>query len=705
MTTIIVAAIGYGVSQSQERVYSATTSVIIGQSIQATNLDTRDIQTSERLALTYADIVRRQPILEGTIQILNLDESWQDLRKRVSVNLVPDTQLLEITVEASSREEAVAIANEINRQLVLLSPTSVNAEDDESALFVRHRLRVIQSQIETTQSKLVELSVELDEAQTPEARTEIENQINNLESMIFNWENNYTKFLQFIGGEESANYVTIVDQAYAKATPVRPNIRLNTIIAAAVGMFLGLGAIFVLDFLDDTIKTIGEIGSDLRLTPLGSISRIKKRDFQGGMIVSKNPFLPVFESYRIIRNNILSMLLYVDTPGKSIMVTSPAAGDGKSITAVNLAISMAQSGRRTIIVDADLRWPVLHDVFNVLDGARPTNPLDEPDFLVTGHLRRTDIERLYLLTVGGIPSNFSELLESERMEQFINSLKEEADVVIFDSPPAALVADATIMARHVDGVVLVVSAGKTQRDALNIAVMNLKRAGANILGVVLNRSNETNDSYYYKHAASSRRRRFSASRIVAGIKYAWKIMTLKNWRRKRRRERVESFSQGRDDKQVKYPASSLHDDDILADELSTESAPFRRQVAQQEQGAQQEEIIAEVRTTYGEDMASQAEITPQKKSNGSISKKDLASYDSEARIEVSSELQPQTITGAQPSADDVEQMAYLGNKRGSKFHRPDCHHAERIDSEQYQGFASRELAIDSGYSPCQVCKP
>ena len=185
LSALVAAAAGYGVSQRQEPVYQATASVIVGQSLRTTQLDATDIATSERLALTYADIARRQPVLDATILSLGLVESWDNLKQRVKVKLVPNTQLLEITVEAKSREEAKLIAGELAQQLILISPASQKSQGaDSTVLFVRQRIQELQTNIEQGEAQVERLTSALATAETPEETASIQGQIDKLESKL-----------------------------------------------------------------------------------------------------------------------------------------------------------------------------------------------------------------------------------------------------------------------------------------------------------------------------------------------------------------------------------------------------------------------------------------------------------------------------------------------------------------------------------------
>lgn len=503
LLTILAVLVGFLVSQQITPVYKATTSVIVGQSIQATNLDSRDIQTSERLALSYADIAKRQPILKAVNLSLDLGTNWQNLQNRVNVILVPDTQLLEISVEAGSAEEAILTADEIARQLVLLSPASLQNDEDASITpFVKQRLQDLQTKIETNQKIVNELIQEQSETSDTEEQTIIQAEIDKLENLLVEWENTYAMFLTFVGSETSTNYIAVVEKAHSESRPIRPSLSLNLLIAGSVGFALALGIIFLLEFLDDTFKTADDVAKELNLTILGTVGKYRghdglsrSRDIKERMIVSENPFSPVSESYRMIRSNL--QFVAVDNPRKSILITSPGPGEGKSTTAVNLGIVMAHNGQKTILVDADLRRPVLHNVFQESNGLGLTNQFRNPRPNLKDCLSRTKVKNLLLLTSGETPPNPSELLGSQYMEQLLNGLTDEAELVIFDTPPAALVADAAVLAKQVDGVILVVSAGETRRDSAKQAVFNLQQSGANILGVVLNRASDKNGRYRY----------------------------------------------------------------------------------------------------------------------------------------------------------------------------------------------------------------
>lgn len=199
------------------------------------------------------------------------------------------------------------------------------------------------------------------------------------------------------------------------------------------------------------------------------------------LVTITDPRSPVSEAYRSLRANLSFYSL--DKPLRTLMVTSPAAGEGKSTTIANLAVTMAQSGRRTIVVDTDLRRPALHELF----GAQMSPGLTDAMMAAAGELplQKTAVENLWLLSSGPKPPNPADLLGAERMAQIIAQLTEQADIVLFDAPPVMAAADAAILGARVDGVLLVIQAGKTRRDHSERARETLEKSRAHVVGAAL----------------------------------------------------------------------------------------------------------------------------------------------------------------------------------------------------------------------------
>jgi capsular exopolysaccharide synthesis family protein len=201
------------------------------------------------------------------------------------------------------------------------------------------------------------------------------------------------------------------------------------------------------------------------------------------LITLTDPRSPAAEAYRTLRTNLTFTEL--DKPITSLIVTSPAPGEGKSTVLANLAVTMAQVGKRTLLVDADLRQPSLHKILDASNDQGLTTLFVQPETLQDPPLVETGIENLFLLPSGPLPPNPADLLGSRRMEEVIEALHKHADILLFDAPPVAVVTDAAVLGTKVDGVLLVVSAGRSRRDHAQRAQQLLEHVHVRIVGAVL----------------------------------------------------------------------------------------------------------------------------------------------------------------------------------------------------------------------------
>lgn len=213
------------------------------------------------------------------------------------------------------------------------------------------------------------------------------------------------------------------------------------------------------------------------------------------IITKENPKSPVSEAYRTLRTNI--QFSNIDKNIKSILVTSSGSSEGKSTTMVNLAVTIAQSGKKVILIDADLRKPRIHTFFDMSNAKGLTNVLVE-DTDYNEIIQNTDIDNLQLLASGPIPPNPSELLSSKKIKNFIEKLKEDYDMVLFDAPPVGYVTDAAVLSTNIDGVILVCAVGQAIINGAKNAIALLQKVNANILGVVINKI-PVNEGGYYKY--------------------------------------------------------------------------------------------------------------------------------------------------------------------------------------------------------------
>ena len=310
--------------------------------------------------------------------------------------------------------------------------------------------------------------------------------------------------------------VRILDPALV-ADKIKPNKKLNLLIGIIFGLGLAVGYAFIREFLDNTVKAVEQLERK-GLTVLGIIpdmhhqagGPVKKQaknpskggtDFRRRLITYEDPKSPVSESYRSLRTNIA--YASADKKIKSLLVSSPQPGEGKSTTTANLAIAFAQLRKRTLLIDADLRKPVQHNVFDQPRGPGLSEYLVGEVEDIHSIIHATKVENLFIVTAGGLPPNPSELLGSKNMSKLVNQLEQEWDMILFDSPPIVAVTDASMISGEIDAIAMVVKAGQTDRAAVDRALDTIKNVKAPLIGVILNGANpETlagKYSYYYSY--------------------------------------------------------------------------------------------------------------------------------------------------------------------------------------------------------------
>jgi len=241
--TVLFAAGGYAVSLALTPAYRGTTSIMVGESLRASNVTPDDIDSSTQLALAYSDLVRRQPILQDTVESLGLRTTWQELRSRVGVDIPADNpQLIELSVDASSRQEAEATAKEIVDRLIALSPTGSQATGQN---FIESRLATIRQNIAVKQRTIDRLRSEAQAANPAEA-ARLHSEINRFEAQIISWEDSYSTLSSDAG--QASNHLEVIEPAQASANPVHPNEKFNALIAGCIGLLLSLAIVYALEY-------------------------------------------------------------------------------------------------------------------------------------------------------------------------------------------------------------------------------------------------------------------------------------------------------------------------------------------------------------------------------------------------------------------------------------------------------------------------
>jgi capsular exopolysaccharide synthesis family protein len=298
---------------------------------------------------------------------------------------------------------------------------------------------------------------------------------------------------QSITGESQPVNLWIVEKALVPLAPFTPRTKVNLLLGLVVGLFGGIGLAFFVEYLDQSIKYPDETERVLGVPVLGLIPLFSDKQGSVERVMVDQSHSPMAESYRALRTSLL--LSAADRAPRSILITSPGPGAGKSTTSVNLAIAMAQSGKKVLLIDGDLRKPRLHKILGIEPDAGLSNYL--AGMCNTDILQRTAHENLALISSGPIPPNPSELLLSARMQEMIVKLKETFDFIICDSPPIQSVVDGRILSQLFDGTVLVTRAKTTNYDIARKALKQLQDVNAPVLGILINGMElKKSDDYY-----------------------------------------------------------------------------------------------------------------------------------------------------------------------------------------------------------------
>jgi len=352
---------------------------------------------------------------------------------------------------------------------------------------------------------------------------EVENKRKLLNSLVE--KQNQTLVSAKLGGLRASN-ISIIDKAEVPRKAVSPKKLYNLTIALLIGLFGGVGLCFLLDYMDNTIKGPEDVERLTGLSSLGMIpyldpegmSKKKKSGYYSGyrhpyggeedaenkdalpeikeieLANYRYPKLSISEDYRTIRSSIL--LSYAENPPKTIVFSSALPQEGKSSTVANMAVSFSQLGERVLVIDADLRKPRLHMIFDAKNDKGLSAYLTGKIYLKDA-FKKTSIQNIWLLSSGMIPPNPVELLNSKKMKDMMEEIKKGFDVILIDTPPVLAVVDAAEVSALADSTVIVVKAAKTTNRAFCTAVEKLRQARAKIMGVLYNEMKVKSGDYYY----------------------------------------------------------------------------------------------------------------------------------------------------------------------------------------------------------------
>ncbi len=477
-------------------VYSAVAMVRVAQADPGT-VSYTDLGYTDRLIQTYVQLLKSRPLLEEVIGRLGLELNPYDLAQMVGAEAVLNTELIRIGAESHSPELAAAIANTLAAVLVEQGQALYSGQGRSAREILLEQITILEEQLRSDRELLATLMA------APAGTTQGEGpSVQDLTTKIAAQEATYSTLLSQYESARlqealRANSLTVVEEALTPTKPSKPKVIMNIVLGLVVGLAGGLGLGLVLENLDPVIHSRDELESLTSLPVLGSIPQMRaargiRRD---AFILRESAGRSASgEAFRILGAR--ATTLFASTGAKTLLVTSPEPGAGKSTIVANLATAIAQAGSRVIVVDGDLHRPVMHTLLGVTREPGLSD-LASSAAGVTAYLKDTRIPGVRALTAGSPLSNPLKTLGSLVSGQLLNRLAEAADYVIWDSPPLLASAEASVLAPLADGVLLVVAREQATAKQVRQAVGDLSQLGATTMGIVYNKAAGDGSTYTY----------------------------------------------------------------------------------------------------------------------------------------------------------------------------------------------------------------
>lgn len=490
--TLIAAIVATGMMYVADPIYVATTTLRVA-TVGGQDGGRPDINYTERLMNTYSQIVRTGSVQRQLVQELGLAE-----RPVLTVNKVVGTELMRIQTEST---DPIVAQNVANAAAEILIAKSLELYSDSG----QTTKEILEEQISLLESELVTLRSEYEQLLASSDDDAVE-RLDSVSQSIALKERSYTTLLeQFervrLSEVGRKNAVSIIEPAQAPSVPAKPKKELNIVLGALLGLFTGIGLALVFENLDRTLYNREQIEA---ITNLPTVGNIPSAGNKLELVHYGNGHGPQLEAFRRLRINVLAALSGLSS--KTMLVTSSEAGEGKSTVTANLAVTIAQSGRRVVVVDCNLHNPQVHTIFGVPNNKGLsdilTKQVDVSDVTLT-----TQYPRLTVIPCGthipnpielvgsmaitendffGQLTQGTELLGSREMENLIVDLQESADVVLLDTPALRSVTDAAMLVPLVDNVILVVARSHSSRDSLRATYEQLQTVNAKAVSLVVN---------------------------------------------------------------------------------------------------------------------------------------------------------------------------------------------------------------------------
>ena len=441
--------LGFFYSKSQDTIYEAGAIILVQHRGSGFVPGTSDFRRSQELAATYRRLLTANPFLKQARQNSAITDIGGEFG---SVSASTDSNPPVLNVRARHRDPTVAA---ITAQVV--------AEE-----FIDYAIEQRLAEIARLQSAAAAQGI--------------------------------TNFDDLVAAQlATVDSLSLLESVTTPESPVLPRTRQNIILGSLLGLVLAAGGALLLESLRDTVRFPDQLARRFGATGLGTVFKWTPKEVaQGELVLQESPTSSYAEAFRQIRANL--QFAFANHPSKVLLVSSPGPGEGKSTIICNLAIALAQTGKRVIVVDGDLRRPAVHRLFNGVDrDPGLSNFLADLSTDLAEVVHPTAAEGVEVMPAGPTPPNPAELLGSPKMNTLLSQLKSVYDTVLVDSPPLLLVADGSLVASQMDGVIVVVDGFGTRSSSLQAALDTLRNTNVNIVGVIINKLKRARFGYGYTY--------------------------------------------------------------------------------------------------------------------------------------------------------------------------------------------------------------
>jgi non-specific protein-tyrosine kinase len=486
---MIIGALAFALSRAQTPLYSASATIQVVANDAETGNAYNQLMVAEQSSKIYQRYVTLRPVVDDVIAELNLPYTTDQLTSSITATVDSSSNLIYINVSDVDAERAADIANQIVPSLQKFLESSEEENQTGLSTELAPYVTELNTRISEVQTQISTLNATTDEGTpAPAVLGFMQDTLNDLTLLRDN--------LMAIQTGSAEIAVKVLADAVVPQTPYTPKLVLNVAIGIFAGLVIAGGIVMVLVYLDSTIKSSADFQALVGSPLLSAVTRVPRMaEGRQQLFVIDQPNSEAAESIRLLRTNVefASAVQEIAT----LAVSSPASGDGKSTVAANLAVTLSQAGFVTALIDADLRRPEQHKIFQVRNDRGLSTVLSRPDVQWHQTVIETGLTNLVLVPSGPVPPNAADLLSLKRLGEVLTDMKRLFDIVIIDTPPILPVSDALAVASHVDGMVLVCRSGRTRIDALRRATSTLQRGAVRIVGVVVNQEKTTGASNYY----------------------------------------------------------------------------------------------------------------------------------------------------------------------------------------------------------------